>query len=108
MIPKQLRVFEELVDAVPGVAEMETTLAAGYVNVHWRDAGSFPVVDAKVKFRETVPLAVAVPEDSVKELVWATTAGAQRRATARTDAPRPRDRGNTAIESTRVLGSAKV
>jgi len=46
VLPKQLTVFEELVDAVPGVAEMETTYAAGYVNVHWRDAGSLPVGDA--------------------------------------------------------------
>ena len=103
VLPKQLRVFEEPVEAVPGVAEMEATLAAGYANVHWRDAGSLPVGDAKVTFREAVPFAAAAPEDSVKESVWATAAGAKRRAMARADAPRPRDCDNTAIESTRVI-----
>jgi len=33
-LPVQLRVFEALVVAAPAVAEMATTLAVGYVNVH--------------------------------------------------------------------------
>ncbi len=69
MLPKQLRVLEELVDAVPALAEMENTLAAGYVNVHWRDAGSLPVGDARFTLKETVPFPVAVPDESVKESV---------------------------------------
>jgi len=69
VLPKQLRVLDELVAAVPGVAEMAATLPAGYVNVHWTDAGSLPGGDAKFTFRETVPFVAAVPEDSVKESV---------------------------------------
>jgi hypothetical protein len=69
VLPKQLRVLEELVDAVPALAEMENTLAAGYVNVHWRDAGSLPVGDARFTLKETVPFPVAVPDESVKESV---------------------------------------
>jgi hypothetical protein len=103
VLPEQPRVLEELVAAVPGVAEMETTLAAGYVNVHWRDAGSLPVGDAKFTFIETVPFVTAVPEDSVNESVWARATGARKRAMARADAPRPRDRDDTAIESTRIF-----
>jgi hypothetical protein len=82
---------------------METTLAAGYINVHWRDAGSLPVGDAKFTFRETVPFVAAVPGDSVKKSVWARATGARKRAMARADAPRPRDRANTAIESARIF-----
>ena len=33
-LPEQVRALEALVDAAPTVAEMETTLAVGYVNVH--------------------------------------------------------------------------
>jgi hypothetical protein len=33
-LPEQLRVFAALVDAAPAVAEIETTLVVGYVNVH--------------------------------------------------------------------------
>jgi hypothetical protein len=33
-VPEQLRVLEALVDAAPAVAEIETTFAVGYVNVH--------------------------------------------------------------------------
>jgi hypothetical protein len=63
-----------------------------------------PVADAKFKFRETVPFVAAVPEESIKESVWATATGARKRAMARADAPRPRDLDNTAIERTRVFG----
>jgi hypothetical protein len=98
VLAKQLRVLEELVDAGPATAEMETTLAAGYVSVHWRDAGSLPVGDARFTLRETLPFAAAVPEESVRESVWATAARAKKRTMTRADAPRPRDRDNTAIE----------
>ena len=33
-LPEQLRVLAALVDAAPAAAEIETTLAAGYVSVH--------------------------------------------------------------------------
>jgi hypothetical protein len=102
-LPKQFSIFEALVNAAPAEAAIESTLAAGYVNVHWRDAGSFPAGDAKVIFSETVPFAAAAPEDSVKESVCARTAGAKNREMARADAPRPRDRDKTAIENTRIF-----
>ena len=109
-LPEQLMVLDALVDAAPAVAEMETTLAVGYVNVHWSDAGSLPEGDVNVKFRGTVPFAAAVPDDRVNESVCAVAARAKRRsAMATADAPRPCSRDNsTAIESTRTLQTFKV
>jgi hypothetical protein len=53
----------------PRLTEVETTLAAGYVMVHWRDAGSEPDGEVRFKFRDTVPFPVATPEDSTRESV---------------------------------------
>jgi hypothetical protein len=109
-LPEQLTVFEALVDAAPAVAEMETTLAAGYVNVHCSDAGSLPEGEVNVKFSETVPFAAAVPEDRANESVCAMAAGAKRRrAMAMADVPRSCSRDNsTAIKSTRTLRMLEV
>ena len=69
-LPKQLSVCEALLNAAPAVAEMETTLVVGYVNVHCSDAGSLPEGEVNVKFRETVPFAAAVPDDRANESDW--------------------------------------
>lgn len=109
-LPKQLSVCEALLNAAPAVAEMETTLVVGYVNVHCSDAGSLPEGEVNVKFRETVPFAAAVPDDRANESVCAMAAGTKRRsAMATADAPRPCSRDNsTAISSTRTLRTLKV
>jgi len=67
-----------LVAADPATAEIETMLAGGNVNVNCRAAGSFPVGDVKVRFRDTVPFAAVVPEAKTNESVcpkeaWAVT-----------------------------------
>jgi len=108
--PEQLSVCVALLNAAPAVAEMETTLAVGYVSVHCSADGALPEADASTKFRGTVPFAAAVPEDRVNESVCAMAAGAKRRrAIARADVPRPCGRDNsTAIKSTRTLRTVKV
>ena len=71
-----------LVATSPGIAEIETTLAGGNVNVNCRAAGSLPAGDVNVRFRDTVPSAAAVPEDKANESVcpkeaWAVTKSAK-------------------------------
>ena len=58
-----------LVATDPAAAEIETILPEGNVSVHCRAAGSLPAGDVKVRFRDTVPFAAAVPEDRTNESV---------------------------------------
>lgn len=52
------------VAAAPATAEIEATLAAGYVSVHCTAAGSLPDGEVRVRLSETAPFVAAVPEDS--------------------------------------------
>lgn len=63
--------------AAPAVAEMETTLATGYVRLHSTAAGWLPEGDVKARLRVTVPPEFAVAEDKESELAWARQAGAE-------------------------------
>lgn len=54
-----------MVRAAPALAEIDTTLAAGYVSVHCKAAGSLPEGEVKTRPKDTLPLAPAVPDDSV-------------------------------------------
>ena len=67
----QLMFLNALVATGPRLALIEAILAAGYVRVHCRAAGSEPAGEARFRFKETVPSAPAVPEDSVRESVCA-------------------------------------
>jgi hypothetical protein len=76
-----LIVLPALVADSPAVAEIETTLAGGNVNVSCRAEGSLPTGDVRVRFSETVPFAAVVPEDKTNESVcpkeaWAVTKNA--------------------------------
>ena len=62
--PEQFKVFPAAVRAVPALAEMDMTLAAGYVSIHCRAAGSLPEGEVRTRFKDTVPFAPAVPDDS--------------------------------------------
>jgi hypothetical protein len=78
----QLSVLPALVAAGPTTAEIETTFAGGNVNVNCRATGSLPAGDVKVRFRDTVPFAAAVPEDKTNESVcpkeaWVVTKSAK-------------------------------
>jgi hypothetical protein len=66
---EQLSVLPALVADVPAPAEIETILLAGNVNVNCRAAGSLPAGEVKVRFRDIVPFAAAVPEDKTNESV---------------------------------------
>jgi len=86
----QVNVLPALVAAVPAIAEMETTLLGGYVKVHCRAAGWLPAGDVRVRLRETVPLAAAVPDDSCRESVCAEPGRNERtKRIARKSARRP-------------------
>jgi len=63
----QLKLFPAPVAADPAVAEMEVTADVLNVSVHCTAAGSLPEGDVNVKFKATVPLLLAVPEDNARE-----------------------------------------
>jgi len=65
----QLSVLPALVADVPAVAEIETTLLEGNVNVHCTAEGSLPAGEVRVRFKETVPSAAVVPDDKARESV---------------------------------------
>jgi hypothetical protein len=46
---------------------MDTTLAEGKVNVHSMADGWLPVGEVRAKFRATLPLGAAVPDERAKE-----------------------------------------
>jgi len=90
----QVNVLPALVAAVPAIAEMETTLLGGYVKVHWRAAGSLPAGDVRLRLREAVPLAAAVPDDSCRESVCAEPGRNERtKRSARRSGRRPMSSG---------------
>ncbi len=66
----QDKVFPALVSAGPGMAEIEATDAAGYVNVHWMAAGSPPDGEASVNASDAPP-PVSAPDDNDKEIICA-------------------------------------
>jgi hypothetical protein len=67
-LERQLSVLAALAAAGPALAEMEATLPAGYVRVHWTAAGSLPDGDVKFRFSEAVP-PTTMPELRDKESV---------------------------------------
>jgi hypothetical protein len=70
---------------------MDTTLAAGYVSVHWKAAGSLPEGEDRTRFKATVPLAPVVPDDNA--IASGPVPGAPKNtgeATANINATRPR------------------
>jgi hypothetical protein len=85
---EQVSVLEALVAEGPAATEIEAMLAGGNVNINCKAAGSLPAGDVKVRPRDTVPFAAAVPEDKTNESVcpkqtWAVT------KTAKSDAIHP-------------------
>lgn len=53
-----------MVRVAVALAEIDTTLAVGYVSVHCKAAGSLPEGEVRTRLKDTVPLAPAVPDDS--------------------------------------------
>jgi hypothetical protein len=66
---KQLTVLFAATAADPTTAEIAVTLLAGYVKVHSTADGSLPVGEVRFRFRDTVPLELALPDNKFKTSV---------------------------------------
>jgi hypothetical protein len=64
----QLRSLPTPVAAGPALRVTALTWFGSCATVHWRLAGLGPEVAERLRFRETVPLAEAVPED--RDSIW--------------------------------------